>query len=186
VSRRLRSSRRAGVDAVTPLIYLTATRYVLGAVAEVEVMAEHAGQLEDGLMLLDDLDRRWGSDGELAAIQRLDVGDETQVSWDTVLLLTVAPVAGTEVELVTRRARRTGPVELPSVEVRRAVAVELVARELTDAGCAAAAVAIGDLVLLTDSPVQAPFRLALRRPAPADRECPSTSSGHVARPAQGT
>ena len=130
-------------------------------------MAEHAGQLEDGLMLLDGLDRRWGSDGELAAIGRLPAGGELEVSWDTVLLLTVAPVAGVEVELVTRRARQTGPVGLPSVELRRAVAVELVARELTDAGCAAAAVAIGDLVLVTDSPVHAPFRLAARREAQA-------------------
>ena len=165
--RRSRTARRSGTDAVTPLIYLAASRYVLGAAAEVEVMAEHAGQLEDGLALLDQLDQRWGKDGELAGIGRLATGHELEVSWDTVLLLTVAPIAGVEVELVTRRARRIGPIELPSAVVRQAVAVELVARELTDAGCAAVAVAIGELVLVTDSPVHAPFRLAARRRAQA-------------------
>ena len=154
-----RRSRRPVAEVVTPLIYFSASRVVLGAPAEIEVMAEHAGQLEDGLMLLDDLDLRWGADGELAAIARLAPGAEMQVSWDTVLLLTVARPPGIEVELVTRRAARVGVVELPSLDVRRAVAVELVARELADAGCAAAAVRIGEFVVVTDSPVTAPFRL---------------------------
>lgn len=149
----------ASGDAVTPLIYFSATRLVLGAPAEVEVMAVHAGQMEDGLMLLDDLDRRWGSAGELAALADLSEDAALEVSWDTVLLLTVTRPAGVEVELVTRTARRTGRVELPTQELRRAMAVELVARELTDAGCVAAAVAIGEMVRVTNSPVSTPFRL---------------------------
>src|SRR5690348_13199616 len=149
--RRQRPAGRGAADAVTPLIYFAATRFALGATVEVEVMAEHAGQLEDGLMLLDDLDRRWGGHGELAAIAGLPADGELEVSWDTVLLLTVARPRGIEVELVTRRAARIGPVELPAQDVRRAVAAELVARELTDAGCAAAAVAVGDVVVVTDS-----------------------------------
>jgi hypothetical protein len=159
VNRRSGAPRPASGDAVTPLIYFSAARFVLGAPAEVEVMAEHAGQMEDGLMLLDDLDRRWGSGGELAALADLAEDAVLEVSWDTVLLLTVTRPPGVEVELVTRTARRTGRVELPSPELRRAMAVELVARELTDAGCVAAAVAIGDMVRVTESPVSTPFRL---------------------------
>jgi hypothetical protein len=78
-------------------------------------------------------------------------------------LLTVARPRGVEVELVTRRATRVGPVELPSADVRRAVAAELVGRELTDAGCAAAAVAVGGFVVVTDSPVAARLRLSAER-----------------------
>lgn len=151
-------------DAVTPLIYFSATRFVLGANAEIEVMAEHAGQLEDGLMLLDELDRRWGDVGELAAIAVLPLQASLEVSWDTVLLLAVSQPPGVEVELVSHQACRVGPVELPTLDVRRAVAVELVARELTDAGCAAAAVAIGPLVRVSDTPVAAPFRLGRSSP----------------------
>ena len=135
---------------------------MLGAAAEIEVMAEHAGQLEDGLMMLDELDRRWGGEGELVAIAGLSEGACLQVSWDTVLLLSVTRLPGVEVELVTRRVRRVGEVMLPTVDVRRAIAVELVVRELTDAGCAAAAVAIGEFVAVTDAPVAAPFRLVPR------------------------
>jgi hypothetical protein len=155
--------RSGSVDAVTPLIYFSAARFVLGVPAEVEVMAVHAGQMEDGLMLLDELDRRWGSAGEVSALATLAEGARLEVSWDTVLLLTVTRPPGLVVELVARVARRTGAVELPSMEMRRAMAVELVARELTDAGCAAVAVAIGDLVRVTDSPVATPFRLAAHR-----------------------
>ena len=54
----------------------------------------------------------------------------------------------------------TVEVELPAMDLRRALAVKLVVRELIDAGCAAAAVAIGDLVRITDGPVATPFRLA--------------------------
>src|SRR4051794_41832342 len=90
-------------------------------------MAIHAGQLEDGLMLLDELDRRWGSDGELAAIADLSSspssGDAVlEVSWDTVLLLAVTPPTGVEGELVSPEARRVGPVELPPMDVRPALA----------------------------------------------------------------
>jgi hypothetical protein len=150
---------------VSPLIYFAASRFILGAPAELEVMAVHAGQLEDGLMLLDELDRQWGSDGELGAIADLPssrggLDAAFEVSWDTVLLLVVSRPPGVQIELVSHQARRIGPVELPAMDVRRALAVELVIRELTDAGCAAAAVAIGDMVGVTEGLVATPFRLA--------------------------
>ena len=168
MSRRVvRAGQSLGEDAVTPLIYFSASRFILGAPAEVEVMAIHAGQLEDGLMLLDELDRRWGSDGELAAIADLSSSPSSvdavlEVSWDTVVLLAVTRPTGVEVELVSHEARRIGPVELPTMDVRRALAVELVVRELTDAGCAAAAVAIGDMVRISDRALATPFKLAAR------------------------
>ena len=164
MTRSGRAAESIAADAVTPLIYFSAARFVLGAPAEVEVMAVHAGQLEDGLMLLDDLDTRWGGDGELAAIADLPPGVGFEVSWDTVLLLAVTHPPGVEVELVSHEVRRTGAVELPTMDPRRALAVQLVVRELTDTGCAAAAVAIGDTVRLTEGLVAAPFRLAARQP----------------------
>jgi hypothetical protein len=168
VIRRAAGATHSGsTDAVTPLIYFSAARVVLDAPAEVEVMAVHAGQLEDGLMMLDDLDRRWGSAGEVASLAALPEGAPLEVSWDTVLLLMLSRAPGVEVDLVSGEARRTGRVDLPSMELRRAMAVELVARELTDAGCAAAAVAIGDMVRITDSPVATPFRIRQTVPGPA-------------------
>ena len=47
-------------DGVLPLINFAVSRPVLGTAAEIEAWAEHAGQLEDGLVLLDELDQLWG------------------------------------------------------------------------------------------------------------------------------
>jgi hypothetical protein len=137
-------------DGVVPLINFAVSRPVLGTSADVEAWAEHAGQLEDGLALLNELDQMWGPQGELNRLAELAAGGRAEVSWDTALLLSMSATRGLRVDVANRLVLRIGEVVLPSASARRALAADLVLRELLDAGCAAATVAIGGFVRSVD------------------------------------
>ena len=137
-------------DGVVPLINFAVSKPALGTAAEIEAWAEHAGQLEDGLLLLDELDQLWGPQGELDRLAELADGHRAEVSWDTALLLSKSATSGLQVDLANHLVRRTGKALLPTAGARRALAADLVLRELLDAGCAAATVAIGGFVSSVD------------------------------------
>lgn len=137
-------------NGVVPLINFAVNRPVLSTTADIGAWAEHAGQLEYGLALLGELDELWGPQGELAAIDASVDGQVAEVSWDTVLLLTVSPPKGVYVDVANHVVRRTGPIELPPMTARHALLADLVLRELLDAGCAAARVAVGGFVRSLD------------------------------------
>ena len=145
-------------EVVVSLIFFSVTRAALGVSAELEVLAAHAGQIEDGLALLDVLDRRWGTEDELAGLAALPVGWSTGVDWDTALLLSMFPAQGLMVDINLAAVTRTGPVILPSWQERQTLAAELVLRELMDGGCTAAAVAMGGVCLVEHGGMAVPFR----------------------------
>ena len=133
-----------------PLINFAVSRPVLGTSAEIEAWANHAGQLEDGLALLDELDQLWGPQGELNWLVELAAGRRAEVSWDTALLLSMSATRGLQVDVADHLVLRIGEVVLPTTSARQALAADLVLRELLDAGCAAATVAIGGFVRSVD------------------------------------
>jgi hypothetical protein len=137
-------------DGVLPLINFVVSRPVLGTSAEIEAWAEHAGQLEDGLALLTELDQLWDTSGELDGLAELAAGHRAEVNWDTALLLSMSATSGLRVDVANRLVLRIGEVVLPSASARRALAADLVLRELLDAGCAAATVAVGGFVRSVD------------------------------------
>ena len=138
-------------DGIVPLINFAVSRPVLGTSADVEAWAEHAGQLEDGLALLNELDQMWGPQGELNRLAELAVGRRAEVSWDTALLLSMSATSGLQVDVVNRQVLRTAEeLLLPTTSARQALTADLVLRELLDAGCAAATVAIGAFVRSVD------------------------------------
>ncbi|SDR74328.1 hypothetical protein SAMN04488543_0294 [Friedmanniella luteola] len=128
-----------------PLTRYSARRTALGAAARIDAFAEHAGQFEEGLALLDELDRRWGPGGELSALLAAPVGTASRTSWDTLLLLTLSG-AGLELDLAHQAVRRLQPVTPPTPDVQHLVAARLVEQELGDAGCVCARVAVGAAV----------------------------------------
>ena len=137
-------------DGVLPLINFVVSRPVLGTSAEIEAWAEHAGQLEDGLALLTELGQLWDTAGELEGLAELAADHRAEVSWDTALLLSMSATRGLRVDVANRLVLRSGEAVLPSASARRALAADLVLRELLDAGCAAATVAIGGFVRSVD------------------------------------
>ena len=141
-------SGRRLADAVVPVVQFVVTVEKLGAVCCLEVLAEHAGPVEDGLEVLDDLDTRWGPGGELDVLRDTELGTPVPVSWETLLLLGAAavrtgPAGGLDLDVPHGTATRTGLSPAPTGEEMHAVAVELVAQELQDAGCLAARVCVG-------------------------------------------
>jgi hypothetical protein len=147
-------------DGVLPLINFAVSRPVLGAAADIEAWAEHAGQFEDGLALLSELDQLWGPQGELDRLAELAGGRYAEVSWDTALLLSMSATSGLQIDLVNHQVLRTGEVRLPAASARHALTADLVLRELLDAGCAAATVAISGFVRSVDPgrPTRSPHR----------------------------
>jgi hypothetical protein len=137
-------------DCVLPLINFVVCRPVLGTSGEIEAWAEHAGQLEDGLVLLKELDQLWGPIGELTRLAELPRGRPAEVSWDTALLLSMSATGGLSVDVANHLVWRTGEPLLPTASARWALAADLVLRELLDTGCAAAMVAIGGFVRSVD------------------------------------
>ena len=136
LSRSRRDEHRFVIgDGVLPLVNFAVSRPVLGTAADIEAWAEHAGQLEDGLALLDDLDQLWGPQGELDRLAELAAGRRAEVSWDTALLLSMSATGGLQVDVANHLVRRTGEVLLlPTTSARHALAADLVLRELLDAG----------------------------------------------------
>ena len=138
-------SGRRLVDAVVPVVHLVATVEKLDALCCVEVLAEHAGPLEDGLQVLEELQESWGAEGELDALRDAPVGACVQVSWETLLLLRMvspraeAPdVVDLDLDVSHGTATRTGSSWSPTADEIHVVAVDLVAQEVQDAGCVAA------------------------------------------------
>lgn len=150
--------RRPGrSDGVVALTTWTVDRPALGTRCRLRAYLPEPGQrseeepeedLEDAgpdavLDLLDDLDRAWGPGGELEGLARVPEGRRTELSWDTVLLLGRTEPPGLALDVPGHAATRTGPVLLPDVETRHALAAELLCCELMDAGALAARVDVG-------------------------------------------
>jgi len=141
-------SRRRSPDAVVPVVELAATVEALGAVWCLQVLAEHAGPIEDALEVLHELQAAWGPGGELALLGDAPTGRPVPLSWETVLLLGTltpcsAPPGGFELDVSHGTATRTGVLMIPTADEMHAAAVALVAQELEDAGCLAAQVTVG-------------------------------------------
>ena len=141
-------SGRRLADAVVPVVHFVATVEKLGAVCCVEVLAEHAGPVEDGLEVLDDLHARWGPGGELDVLRDAEAGTPVPLTWETLLLLgattvSTEPTGTLDLDVPHGTATRTGLSPAPTADEMHAVAVELVAQELQDAGCLAARVSVG-------------------------------------------
>ncbi|HEY6687190.1 MAG TPA: hypothetical protein VI094_13375 [Propionibacteriaceae bacterium] len=135
---------------VVSLIHFTASFTVLAARAELNIWAENAAHVENGLQLVDELNHEWGPDGRLASLIHAAHGTPVEVSWDTLLLLVITDAAGLTVDLQNHSVTRVGPVELPSAEIRRGLIAELLLQELRDAGCPAGTIAIGDYTSAID------------------------------------
>jgi len=166
-------SGRRLTGAVVPVVYFLATSERLGAVCRLEVLAEHAGTVEDGLQLLDQLHESWGPGGELDGLNDAAVGTSVPLSWETLLLLgtlTSAEAPGSlDLDVPHGRAMRTGPARPPTADEMHAVAVDLVAQELQDAGCLAARVSAGGRTRIVNEDEWRSFRRPARtasRPAP--------------------
>jgi hypothetical protein len=129
---------------VVSLIHFTASFTVLAARAELNIWAQNAVQVENGLQLVDELNHEWGPDGRLASLTHAVLSTPVDVSWDTLLLLAITGTTGLTVDLQNHSVTRVGPVELPSVEARRALIAELLLQELRDAGCPVGTIAVGD------------------------------------------
>lgn len=143
-------------DAVHPITEFRIVRAALGASARVDMLATHAGQIEDALQLLGRLDRLWGPAGELAALATRPAGETVTLTWETIALLLTAPTAGLQVEVAHQRAVRHGPVSLPRPAVRHSVAADLVAAELLDSGCLAVSVLLGSARATVNAPALHP------------------------------
>lgn len=147
------------------VIQFRAVREALAARCVVEVLAEHAGQVEEGLLTLTELDRSWGPGGELATLSRSAVGTAVPLGWESLLLLGRGPASGVRLDLHQRTATPTGPVRLPGLRERHELAARLVAQELADAGCLTARVSVGASVSVLDTraPTVPPGRPGGRR-----------------------
>lgn len=175
----------ASGGAVIPVIEFSSCRAALGGTVRVRALAEHAGQFEDGLALLPDLDRRWGPAGELAALAAAAPGTPVAVSWETVLLVSLGDVGGVELDVANGTATRNGAVTAPGDAVRRRLAAQLLAQELRDAGCVAVEVAIiaacaaaGDGVAWSNA-ASPGGKLSPAGSRSRDRRRPATSRGPV-------
>ena len=107
-------------DGVVPLINFAVSRPVLGTRGDIEAWAEHAGQLEDGLALLNELDQMWGPQGELNGLAELAAGRRAEVSWDTALLLSMSATRGLQVDVANHLVLRTGEALLLPTDERPA------------------------------------------------------------------
>lgn len=149
-----------------PVIQFRAVREALATRCVLEVQAEHAGQVEEGLLTLAELDRAWGPEGELATLTRSAVGSAVPLGWESLLLIGQGPASGVRLDLHRRTATPTAAVRLPGLRERHALAARLVAQELADAGCLTARVGVGESVSVLDARAVsvAPSSVPGRRP----------------------
>ena len=173
LGRRRGSGGRRLRGAVVPVVHFVATSERLGTVCSLEVLAEHAGPVEDGLQLLDELDACWGPGGELDVLDRASIGTSVALTWESLLLLGTMVRAGAsgglDLDVAHASATRTGPARTPTADEMHAVAVDLVAQELRDSGCLAARVSAGGRTRTVNEDQWRSFRRpvrATRRPAP--------------------
>lgn len=167
-------SRRRLADAVVPVVHFVVTVDKLGAACSIEVLAEHAGPVEDGLQVLEDLDASWGPGGELDTLGDTAAGTPVPLTWETLLLLgtmtTGTQTRGTgatdalDLDVPHGTATRRGPAPGPTADEMHAVAVGLVAQELQDAGCLAARVSVGSRTRVVNEDEWRAFRRAARPP----------------------
>lgn len=135
-------------------------RDVLGSRGRVQAVVERVEQADDALDLLNDLDRDWGPGGELELLAAAAVGAWSEVSWDTILLLSRSEVPALELDLRACRVRALdafGPDALPDPGARHTLAAELVTCELMSAGCLAAQVDVGALRSSANRGIRAGF-----------------------------
>lgn len=130
-------------DSEVPVIAFSTSAPGLGTRVSIRVLAEHAGALEEGLLLLGELTERWGPDGELAALAAAPTLRPVAVSPETLLLLSLSEAPGVGVGMEDQLAWRTGPVQLPGLPAQQALAADLLVEELLDAGCLSALVGVG-------------------------------------------
>lgn len=142
-------------DAVVPVVHFAVTVEKLGTVWSVQVLAEHAGPVEDGLQVLEDLHAAWGPDGELAGLSNAPTGVPVPLGWETLLLLGAmmrrpGPPGTVDLDVPHGSASRSGPWRAPTPDEMHAVALDLVAQELQDAGCLAAQLSAGGRTMIVN------------------------------------
>lgn len=128
-----------------PVILVSSSAPALGTVVHVSALAEQATPVEEALLLLADLEDWWGPAGELDALCASPCGTPVRVSAETVLLLRLTEAGPLAVDTDAHVARRTGPVARPGREALHAVAADLLAEELMDAGAVGALVGVGSV-----------------------------------------